>query len=286
MNRVFQISVLVTLCLVTSCAKDKNNDNKPDEIITNYRLSSIVYDDGRMINYYFNEKGQLRKISKSNGSYEEFIYDNDNKLVLIKEPNDEVGFLYDGSRLVQVGGYFLEYNSQNIPIKLVSGDSNTSYNLNYDNQGRLVTKVRIEDNIQSPVYDSTIYKWSSDGNLTEKKEVNKHWYSIANDYRRYLDQENYEYDSFLNPFNTIQLPESYKVYRMIAMNDLDESFSKNNVVEIRKTHKEEYENLGGNNQTSTITRLFNVSDSENNLPKRIVGEFNWNSYNLLYDKLQ
>lgn len=280
MKNIITTCILAFCCsaLIISCSKESNENI--DQQTKKYRLTTIDYDDGFMENYYYNEKGQLRKISDSDGDFEEFIYDENNKLVKSVTDHGEIEFSYDGERLSQIGDLIFEYNDQNLIIKLIS--DNAAYSLKYDNQGRLVMKVRIEVDITSPVYDSTIYKWSQDGNLLEKKEVNNHWYDIANDYRRYLDQENYEYGSYINPYSTIGLPDEYKLLKLF-LNDLDESFSKNNVVEIRQTHSEEYANNGGNNQFSTITYLFNVTENEDNLPKRIEGEYA--SWNLTYEPI-
>ncbi|MDY0077223.1 MAG: hypothetical protein RBR87_08090 [Bacteroidales bacterium] len=286
MKRIFILALGIILVFSFSCSKDSTET--PEQQAEKYRLIRIAYDDSSMENYY-TEKGQLRKTSTSDGSFREFIYDDNDKLVNVLDDFGEIELFYVGERLSQIDYFYFsdhhefvfEYNDQNLIIKLIS--ENSTSNLKYDNKGRLLTKVRIEDDVASPDYDSIIYKWRQDGNLLEKKRVQKYLYPVENgyDYRRYLVQENYEYDSHINPYSTIRLPDAYKLLRTIVY-DFDESFSTNNVVETRQTTKIEFDNNPNNNSYKTNTSLFNVTESENNLPKRIESE--WFSFNLQYEK--
>jgi len=291
------ILIVSFIVLCSSCSKD--NENIPNEIVTDYRLVSQVYDDGFMRNYYYNEHGFIRKVSDSDGNLSEYFYNEDNELVEVTSGSSyfvkifyESGLLsynvstfYDYFDSLHTDTVMYEYNGKNLISKVVYGPGNYTQ-LTYNDQNRLVTLNRISPTLLSPQYDSTLYMWSPEGNLLEKRKVFKSWYKVGPDsgYFIQLDQENYEYDSFINPESTIRLPDAAnKSFKMIG-NDLDESVSKNNVVEIKTKYKREYDNTPHNNNYSTITRLFNVTESENNLPTRIIGEYT--AWDLIYEKIE
>lgn len=271
--------------LFISCSKD--NTENSDQQSKKYRLIKKVYDDGYMVNYYYNVNGQLRKISDSHGGFEEFYYDNDNKLTKILTDTwleeyyykngllDFIAFSSD-THIELPDTVFFMYNNKSLISHMVSS---YSYNettkritdeFSYDNENRLITKIQIQLNNLSPEYDSLIYKWNSLDNLIEMRHV----YNYSFDgvmYHVALNQENYEYNSYLNYSGTIPYHQSYLI-RLKYLEDMDEKNSNNNVIEIR--HKTEY---------AGYTRLYNVTESENGLPKRIEGEYS--SWNLTYEPI-
>lgn len=291
------ILIVSFIVLCSSCSKD--NENKPDENVPEYRLVSQVYDDGFMRNYYYNEHGFIRKASDSDGSFSEYFYNEDNELIEMTSGSSyfvkfyyqsgllsyNVSSFYDYFDSLHTDTVLYEYNEKNLINKVVYGPGNYT-KLTYNDQNRLVTLNRISPTILSPQYDSTLYMWSSEGNLLEKRKVFKSWYKIGIDsgYFIQLDQENYEYDSFINPESTIRLPDAVNKSFKMTGNDLDESVSKNNVVEIRKKYRREYDNSPHNNDYSTSIKLYNVTANENNLPTRIVGEYA--AWDLIYEKIE
>lgn len=285
MKKIFSTCILA-ICfsaLIFSCSKDSTENQ--DDPLKKYRLTKKVYDDGFVESYYYNVNGQLSKISYSDGDFEEFYYNNENKLTKVISDSwvedyyykngllDFITFLTD-SYIESPDTVFFKYNNKSLISQMVSSYSyngitnRITHELTYDNGNRLISKVQIEMNSLSAEYDSTIYKWNTDGNILEMRHI----YNYSADgvtYNIVLDQENYEYDSYLNYSTTIPYPESY-IFKRTYLWNIDEQYSKNNVIEIR--HKTEF---------GSSTRFYLVSESVDGLPKRIVGDYA--SWNLTYE---
>ena len=276
MKRIFWFALSIILVLGFSCSKDK--DEEPEQQASKYRLIKKVYDDGYMENYYYTEKGLLRKISASDGFFEEFIYNNENKCTKWVIGDEFMEYYYKNGLLefatysgVRRDTAFFIYNNKNLISQMImasrSNDGITkrnTYELTYDNNNRLISKIKKQFSNSSPGYDSTVYKWSSEGNLLELRDVDNSSGVV------YLEQERYEYDSYLNYSKTIPYPESYIITQKI-IGTMNETFSNNNMSEIWRSWE------GG------APRLYNVTESENGLPKRIVGQYA--SWNLTYEAL-
>lgn len=287
MKKILSMCVLAICCstLIISCSKDSTEN--PDQPSKKYRLTKVVYDDGYMENYYYNTNGQLRKISDSDGSFIEFFYNSERKLTKVSNDSWNEEYYYKNGILDFItfsselhsdlpDTVFFKYNSINQISQLIDSYSfngttrKYTYVFTYDNKDRLIAKVQKQMDNLSPAFDSTIYKWNSGDNLLEMRHI----YNYTADgitYNVELVQENYEYDSYLNYSSTIPYPESYLIKEKF-MKTMGEEFSINNVIEIR--HKTE---------NGSYTRLYYVTESDNGLPKRIVGEYA--SWVITYEKI-
>lgn len=276
-------SVLVVTVLFISCSKDQDNETSPQDIVSKQRLSSIVYDDGEMVNYYYHDNGYIRKISQSDGDFEEFIYDVSNQLTSVVTDNGSSrDFHYQNGILsytidtynfldsLYIDTTFYRYNDRSLVSKTYVDESVRFQLFFYDDQDRLLVKKYV-CNACDILYDSIAYKWHTDGNLSEKK----HEYSYSADggisYSVVIDQENYEYDSYINPYSTINYHPIYLIVDHLS--NLSWYYSKNNVVEKRFS-----------TSTGGYTELCNVVESENGLPTRIVSEYY--SMDLFYEKIE
>lgn len=277
---VFIAIVASTVFFVTnSCTKDTSS-NDPDPASSKYKLVKILYDDGGTENYYYNESNQIRKVSISDYYTEEFFYDSKGRLERVSRDYSDYlqTYHYQGEVLSYISfsssshieecdtAFFSFDNSGRVSKKIQSYSSwsvQKRYETNYfyDVNNRLVKSI--ENSEDKSMQDTTILKWSSDGNLVSSLHSNNSWYEFW--------KTSYEYDKSLNYHNTIQYPASYLIYLNYVW-FMDEKASKNNVKEIQ-----------GYQSNSPYNRFYNVTEQADGLPTRIVsGDF---SMNLTYEKL-
>ncbi len=284
----FLISWVILILFIESCSKS-NSDN-PTPNTKQYRLSKKTFDNGHSENYYYNENGQLRKLSHSDGYVREFIYDTEGRLIKVTgtennysesyhfqndllsyisfsssghmEEPDTAFFIYDNTKRIsqKINSYLFD----NISLRVTT-------NYFYDDNNKLVKSITINTENAYPSYDTITYQWNSEDNLVKMRHIN-YVSNGPNSYNQTLDEQTYEYDNYLNFNKTIPYPTSYLLYHNYYRGAADEIVSKNNVIEI------DYKTLFG-----SYVRTYLVTEHQDNLPTRIVGEYE--SWSMIYEEI-